>query len=163
MLTLHSLHSFFRSDVHVLHQLLEIAHANLCFVSATTGQNEQLVEGHEAYVVLVAVSPQNLNNVMLFELDFLFARKLHKICQRKPFDATFAPWSVVAQRTRILVVEFDAETVLDQRIFLLNGVKVINKLFQSCIATFHGSSEVFASGEKFSLRVDYGEGSFVKI
>ena len=65
----------------MVHQLLEVADANLGAVSTTARQNQQLDERLERDVALRRVVSEDFNDLMLLKLNFLFHRVLEEVLQ----------------------------------------------------------------------------------
>ena len=72
-----------------MHQLFEVADANLSSVSAAARKDEQLYERIILNVVVFGLPAEDFDHVVLFELNLFIHRVLQKVFQRQWFLTVF--------------------------------------------------------------------------
>ena len=117
-----------------MHQLLEVADADLGAVSTAACQNKQLYERLERDVALRRVVPQDLNNLVLLKLNFLLHRVLQEVLQGQRL-LTIGIDRSLADCLRKRKVRPDAVLVILDHVALLNDKELVNKLFEGASAT----------------------------
>ena len=124
-------------DVHVVHELLEVADANLCAIAATAGQDEQLDEGLENDVAMLRLVAQNLDHVMLLKLDLLVHGILQEVFKGQWLCAV-ALNRCLRYSTRKCVVSPDAILVVRDHVALLNDVELVDELLERACTSSDG-------------------------